>query len=48
MARSNEYVAAVTREIAAIVKFVRGIYGRKLPELENIVTNEVDYAACVT
>mgnify|MGYP000853143822 CR=1 FL=1 len=46
--RSNEYVATSTREISAIVKFVRGIYCKKLPELENIVTNEVDYASCVT
>lgn len=37
----------VTREIAAIAKFIKGVYSARVPELENIVTNDIEYAKCV-
>lgn len=37
----------VARETASIVKFVKGLYNGRVPELENIATKDIDYTKCV-
>ena len=44
---SNELAGVIDNEIATIHKFVRDVYATKLQELEQLVPNPLDYAACV-
>jgi U4/U6 small nuclear ribonucleoprotein PRP31 len=44
---TNELSTEIDNEIMLIHKFIRDIYAKKFPELENLIQNPVDYAKVV-
>lgn len=45
--KCNYYASEINKEIAAIVKYIRQIYSKKIPELESSVTNNAHYCRAV-
>lgn len=47
LVESNAHAVSIDNEIILVHKFIRDHYNARFPELENLVTNPLDYAKCV-